>query len=88
MRRKGILVIGRWVFALVFLCALLLPGGLPRAGAQPVRVGYSASGAMLREDADGVYRGYDVLYLYEIARYTGWTSRTWPRGSSTSCRRS
>lgn len=37
-----------------------------------VRVGYSASGSMLYQDAEGRYRGYDAIYLYEIARYTGW----------------
>lgn len=37
-----------------------------------VRVGYSASGSMLYRDEDGRYRGYDTIYLYEIARYTGW----------------
>lgn len=37
-----------------------------------VRVGYSASGSMLYQDAEGKYRGYDAIYLYEIARYTGW----------------
>ncbi len=37
-----------------------------------VRVGYSSSGSMLYRDADGRYRGYDTIYLYEIARYTGW----------------
>ena len=37
-----------------------------------VRVGYSSSGSMLYRDAEGHYRGYDAIYLYEIARYTGW----------------
>ena len=31
-----------------------------------VRVGYSSSGSMLYRDAEGHYRGYDAIYLYEI----------------------
>ena len=63
--------------ALFFACALFFSPILPQPAAAearpPVRVGYSAVGSMLTQDADGKYRGYDVMYLYEIARYTGWT---------------
>ena len=65
---------------LLALCTLvcLLPAAAAAAenAAPPthtkVRVGYSASGSLLYRDEDGHYRGYDALYLYEIARYTGW----------------
>ncbi|MCI7056274.1 MAG: transporter substrate-binding domain-containing protein [Selenomonas bovis] len=64
---------------LLALCALvcLLPAAAAAEDAAPpthakVRVGYSASGSMLYRDEDGHYLGYDALYLYEIARYTGW----------------
>lgn len=63
---------------LLALCALvcLLPAAAAAEDAAPpthakVRVGYSASGSMLYRDEDGHYLGYDALYLYEIARYTG-----------------
>ncbi len=66
----GILVL------LVSLVALLPPATAADAdsSAAPrvVRVGYSSSGSMLYRDSDGEYRGYDVLYLYEVARYTNW----------------
>lgn len=62
----------------LLVCLLLSAVGAAEAedAAPPahtrVRVGYSASGSMLYRDADGRYRGYDTIYLYEIARYTGW----------------
>lgn len=62
----------------LLVCLLLSAVGAAEAedAAPPahtkVRVGYSASGSMLYRDADGRYRGYDAIYLYEIARYTGW----------------
>ena len=63
--------------AILFLCAFFLAALAPRPAAAevqaPVRVGYSTTGSMLYQDEHGTYRGYDVLYLYEIARYTGWT---------------
>ncbi len=62
----------------LLVCLLLSAVGAAEAedAAPPahtrVRVGYSSSGSMLYRDADGRYRGYDTIYLYEIARYTGW----------------
>lgn len=62
----------------LLVCLLLSAVGAAEAenAAPPahtkVRVGYSASGSMLYRDEDGRYRGYDAIYLYEIARYTGW----------------
>lgn len=62
----------------LLVCLLLSAVGAAEAenAAPPahtkVRVGYSASGSMLYQDAEGRYRGYDAIYLYEIARYTGW----------------
>ena len=66
------------LLALCALVCLLLPSAVAAAedAAPPthakVRVGYSVSGSMLYRDEDGHYLGYDALYLYEIARYTGW----------------
>ena len=66
------------LLALCALVCLLLPSAAAAAedAAPPthakVRVGYSVSGSMLYRDEDGHYLGYDALYLYEIARYTGW----------------
>lgn len=64
------------LLALLCVSALFLRPAAADEAAQParetVRVGYSSSGSLLYRDDDGVYRGYDVLYLYEIARYTGW----------------
>lgn len=62
----------------LLVCLLLSAVGAAEAedAAPPahtrVRVGYSSFGSMLYRDADGRYRGYDTIYLYEIARYTGW----------------
>ena len=39
---------------------------------QTVRVGYSVSGSMLYKGENEEFRGYDAIYLYEIARYTNW----------------
>ena len=66
------------LLALCALVCLLLASAVAAAedAAPPthakVRVGYSVSGSMLYRDEDGHYLGYDALYLYEIARYTGW----------------
>lgn len=65
------------LLALCVLVCLLLPAVAEAEDDAPpmhtkVRVGYSASGSMLYQEADGSYHGYDALYLYEIARYTGW----------------
>lgn len=65
------------LLALLFLLLLALSSiGAAEDESAPlhvtVRVGYSSSGSMLYRDEDGHYRGYDALYLYEIARYTGW----------------
>lgn len=59
------------------VCLLLASAAAAAEDAAPpthakVRVGYSVSGSMLYRDEDGHYLGYDALYLYEIARYTGW----------------
>lgn len=65
------------LLALLFLLLLALSSiGAAEDESAPlhvtVRVGYSSSGSMLYRDEEGHYRGYDALYLYEIARYTGW----------------
>lgn len=55
--------------ALIFLFS---PLGHVDAERKHVRVGYSSSGSMLYRNDEGNYRGYDVIYLYEIAKYTNW----------------
>lgn len=74
MRQKGRYV---FPFLLLGLCLSLLMADSAAAddgsSRRVVRVGYSSSGSMLYRDSDGSYRGYDALYLYEVARYTNWT---------------
>lgn len=54
------------------LLFMLSPAGYVHAERKNVRVGYSSSGSMLYRNDEGDYRGYDVIYLYEIAKYTNW----------------
>jgi ABC-type amino acid transport substrate-binding protein len=64
----------------LLLLLLLIGASLPamaggeeeNAEPQTVRVGYSVSGSMLYKGENGEFRGYDAIYLYEIARYTNW----------------
>lgn len=63
------------VLLLIFLFTALASFSPAAAGSavhEKIRVGYSSSGSLLYQDENGVFRGYDVIYLYEIARYTGW----------------
>ena len=55
------LLAGLWFF---------LPPAMARA--QTVRVGYDPAGAYLYKDAEGEFQGYNLEYLYEIAKYTDW----------------
>lgn len=54
------------------LLFMLSPAGYVHVERKNVRVGYSSSGSMLYRNDEGDYRGYDVIYLYEIAKYTNW----------------
>ena len=61
------------IYVLLGLLLLTWPG-LERAWAseQTVRVGYEITGNYLYKADNGEYRGYDVEYLYAIAKYTDW----------------
>ncbi len=65
----GILVL---LVSLVALLPSAAEADVDSSAARVVRVGYSSSGSMLYQDSEGRYRGYDAIYLYEVARYTGW----------------
>lgn len=75
MKDRPIKILARILLCLAAFFLFLRPAMADEAAAparETVRVGYSSSGSLLYRDEDGTYRGYDVLYLYEIARYTGW----------------
>ena len=70
---------GNWLKILVAawlcfcLCASLGLQARAAAPAEPlVKVGYDVTGVLLRKTDQGIYRGYNVEFLYEIAKYTGW----------------
>ena len=54
------------------LCLFTTGQVLAAAGSQPVKVGYDVTGVLLHKSDQGIYRGYNVEFLYEIAKYTGW----------------
>lgn len=63
-------------FSLFFI---LLPQSLvhalgfsPPLESKEVKVGYDVTGIYLNKDANGDYRGMNLEYLYEIAKYTNW----------------
>lgn len=60
--------------AILFLLVILyVPAGIINAAdGNIIRVGYDMTGALLYKDKDGEYRGYNIDFLYEIAKYTGW----------------
>lgn len=64
----------RKIFVLVVIVLLQLGGASPITMAAPgvVRVGYDVTGVLLIKDQEGVYRGYNADFLYEIAKYTNW----------------
>ena len=63
---------------LLLLCSFLALGSLlcvrtPAAGAaQTVTVGYYYDSDYMYKTKAGEYRGFDIEYLYELAKYTGW----------------
>lgn len=71
----------RWgsfkVAVLSFLILLLQLPVLPILAAEipsgeTIKVGYYYDGDFLKKAPGGIYEGYDVEYLYEIAKYTNW----------------
>lgn len=59
------------IFAL--LCISLAVAAAQAADEAPtVRIGYYNDGDYMYRDKDGQYRGYNVEYLYEVAKYNGW----------------
>lgn len=64
-----------WISVIIFCLYLGLTaaGGARAAEPEaPVRVGYDVTGVLLRRDNQEKYRGYNVEFLYEIAKYTNW----------------
>ena len=59
---------------LVLLCLCFWAAGNSLAFGQdkPIKVGYDVTGVLLRCDKQNVFRGYNVEFLYEIAKYTNW----------------
>ncbi|MDY6267947.1 MAG: transporter substrate-binding domain-containing protein [Selenomonadaceae bacterium] len=59
----------------IFSALIFFPCAASAEGTEnsPIRVGYNSSGSMLYRDSEGRFQGYDAVFLYEIARYTGWT---------------
>ncbi len=61
-------------FALCFFLLLcLLPFPAVRADDAPtIRIGYYANGDAMMRDSRGEYYGFNIEYLYEISKRTGW----------------
>ena len=65
----------------VCLLAVLLFGWIPAAAfaeetsPQTVKVGFYYDSDYFYRDKQGNYCGYDVEYLYELSKYTGWRYR-------------
>ena len=68
-RRAGLIKAS--IVLLSFLSAFVLPMPVNANGGNVVRVGYDISGSLLYQDETGDYRGYNMEFLYEIAKYTG-----------------
>jgi signal transduction histidine kinase/ABC-type amino acid transport substrate-binding protein len=56
----------------LFLCSLMTGQALAAENTKTVKVGYDLSGVLTHKEADGTFRGYNVEFLYEIAKYTNW----------------
>ena len=74
------LFIQRRVVCIAGIILLNILWSMNVAAAQTVRVGYDRSGTYLYRDEQGEYRGYNVEYLYEMAKYTGWEYEFVPFG--------
>jgi len=67
-----------WFVLFLLSFTLLLPGKVRAFGgsvpdnSQEVKVGYDVTGIYLVKETDGSYRGMNLEYLYEIAKYTNW----------------
>ena len=67
-----------WFVLFLLSFILLLPGKARAFGgsvpdnSQEVKVGYDVTGIYLVKETDGSYRGMNLEYLYEIAKYTNW----------------
>jgi signal transduction histidine kinase/ABC-type amino acid transport substrate-binding protein len=72
-RRRFVLPVLAAVFYLFLnLVTAVFWGAQALAAEPPVRVGYDLSGVLLYKDSDGMARGYNAEFLYELAKYTGW----------------
>jgi ABC-type amino acid transport substrate-binding protein len=62
-----------WLRCLLAVCfCFSLLGGHPAAAAPtPVKVGYFYDADYMSKD-DGVYKGYNLDYLYSVANYANW----------------
>ena len=62
------------VFTFLFACFAMTTSHSYAAGssATTVKVGYFPDGDFKYKDSNGNYRGYDIEYLYEIAKYANW----------------
>ena len=61
-----------FIFLCLFLCLFYTGQASAAAQSKTIKVGYDISGVLTRKDADGNFRGYNVEFLYEIAKYTNW----------------
>ena len=59
------------LFLCLFLC-LFVAGKTQAAGQKTIKVGYDTAGVLTSKDTEGNFRGYNVEFLYEIAKYTNW----------------
>ena len=57
------------LFLCLFLC-LFVAGKTQAAGQKTIKVGYDTAGVLTSKDTEGNFRGYNVEFLYEIAKYT------------------
>src|SRR5574344_1356894 len=58
-------------FIVFLILAFLAPSAYTQSNKE-VKVGYFYDGEYMYKTEENAYRGYDVEYLYELARFTGW----------------
>src|SRR5574344_2443568 len=61
-----------WSVKVLALLSLAFLFPFPLQAETEVKVGYFYAGDNMYKGGDGSYRGYDVEYLYEIARFNDW----------------